>query len=377
MQKVLVLSFSVISSDPRVMRQVRLLEGVYELTVAGFGVSPSTQARYVRLEKPPTSIGRKALWVLLLLSGVFESYYWSLPQVKSATQALRDEQYDLIVANDLSALPVALQLAGSTPVLFDAHEYSPREYEDQFIWRLLFQRYNQSMCARYLPRAASMMTVCQGIANEYAAKYGVQPRVVHNAPLDQHLAPSLVEDGRIRLIHHGVASRARHLELMVDMMSLLDERFTLDFMLMETEPGYLASLVARAEGNPRIKFLAPVPMPEICKTINPYDVGVYLLRPDNFNHQHALPNKFFEFVQARLAVAIGPSPEMKALVERYRCGVVAESFEPHVLARALTALTAEDVRRMKSASNSAAAELNYEHDGKQLLDAIDSLLLPS
>lgn len=356
------------------MRQVRLLEGLYDLTVAGFGASPATAARYILLEKPPTSIGRKGLWVLLLLSGAFESYYWDLPQVKSALEALRDAQYDLIIANDLSALPVALQLAGRTPVLFDAHEYSPREYEDQLVWRLLFQRYNQSMCARYLPRVASMTTVCQGIANAYAAEYGVQPRVVHNAPLDQHLVPSLVDNSRIRLIHHGIASHVRRLELMIDMVLLLEDRFTMDFMLVEAEPKYLASLVARAKGDPRINFLAPVPMSDICKTINAYDVGVFLLRPDNFNYQHALPNKFFEFVQARLAVAIGPSPEMKSLVERYRCGVVAESFEPQALARILNALTVEDIYRMKSASNLAAAELSYEHDGKQLLDAIDSLI---
>ena len=37
----------------------------------------------------------------------------------------------------------------------------------------------------------------------------------------------------------------------------------------------------------------------IVRTINQFDLGVYLLPPVNFNSAHALPNKFFEFIQAR------------------------------------------------------------------------------
>ncbi|MDN5844384.1 MAG: glycosyltransferase [Alcaligenaceae bacterium] len=375
MKTILVLSFSPITIDPRVMRQVHLLGGSYQLVVAGYGDSPPGSGSFVRLEKSPVSLARKALWALKLLAGLHESYYWGLPQIQHAKKLLQAERFDLVIANDLPALPVALRLAGNIPVLFDAHEYSPREYENSVLWRLLFQRYNQSMCLRYLPKAAGMSTVCQGIANEYAAKFGVRPFVVHNAPVLQPLVPSRVDEGHIRLVHHGVASRARQLESMIDMMAFLDERFTLDFMLMESEPGYMKFLVQRAKADRRIRFISPVAMPDICRTINVYDVGVFLLRPDNFNYQHALPNKFFEFVQGRLAVAIGPSPEMKALVERHRCGVVAASFEPRDLARALQSLNADDVRRLKAAAHAAAPELSFERDGRRLLAAIDSLLV--
>ena len=57
-------------------------------------------------------------------------------------------------------------------------------------------------------------------------------------------------------------------------------------------------------------------MHELPRMANDYDVGLYLLPPTNFNQRYALPNKFFEFIQGRLAIAIGPSPEMAKLVER-------------------------------------------------------------
>lgn len=368
MKKVLIISFSVIRSDPRVMRQVRLLESGCDLTVAGFGAKPEADVRFVEVVKPRASLLRKAVWALKLLAGAFESYYWSQYHVKAAAGLLREAAPDVIIANDLSALPLALALARGKPVIYDAHEYSPGEYEDQFLWRLLFGRYNHAFCRKYLPRAASMLTVCQGIADEYAQHYGVRPLVVHNAPSHQHLSPSPVQDGAIRMIHHGVASSARHLEVMIEMMAFLDRRFTLDLMLIEVEPGYVAFLRQKAQHDARIRFVEPVPMPQICRRINAYDVGLYLLPPDNFNHRHALPNKFFEFVQACLVVAIGPSPEMAALAKKHECGVVAESFEPQALAAALAGLDAEKVRALKEASHRAAGVLCFEQDG-QVIEA--------
>lgn len=356
------------------MRQVRLLESICDLAVAGFGPRPDANIRFVEVTKPRTSIARKALLAFKLLVGAFESYYWSQYHVASAAHLLRDAGPDVIIANDLSALPLALRLSGGKPVIYDAHEYAPKEYEDQYLWRLLFGRYNHAFCRKYLSQAASMLTVCQGIADEYFRNYGVKPHVVHNTPEKQQLLPSPASEDRIRIVHHGIAGRARHLEVMIEIMSHLDHRFTLDLMLIPVEPDYMKFLVQKAQSDPRIRFVEPVPMPEICRRINEYDVGLYLLSPDNFNHRHALPNKFFEFVQARLAVAIGPSPEMAALVRKYKCGVVAESFEPLALAKALQGLNADGVRSLKNASHRAAEELCFEQDGQAIMSEVIRLV---
>jgi hypothetical protein len=279
----------------------------------------------------------------------------------------------VIIANDLSSLPLALKLAKGKPVIYDAHEYTPGEYEDQFLWRILFGRYTRHFCQRYLPQTNSMLTVCQGIADEYARHYGVRPQVVHNAPYNQRLTPSPTEEGTIRMIHHGVASSARQLEVMIEMMSFLDHRFTLDLMLIEVEPAYMKCLRDKARHDIRIRFIEPVPMTQICASINAYDVGLYLLPPHNFNHRHALPNKFFEFVQACLVVAVGPSPEMASLVHKHSCGIVASSFEPKALAEALSALDADRVREIKEASHRAAQLLCFEEDGRVIKAQVERL----
>ena len=374
MKRVLIISFSVIRNDPRVMRQVRLLERNYRVTVSGFGPTPEADIEFLEIGRPPVSFLQKAKWAIKLLFRLFDGYYWNLPQVRNGLKAIQGRNFDLLIANDIAALPLALHLAGTTPVLVDAHEYSPREFDDKWLWRLLFAPHHEALCSRYLPRAAAMTTVGQGIADEYAKEYGVTASVVFNAPLQQDLEPSPGLPGRVRLIHHGSAIRSRHLGAMVRMMRHLGERFTLDFMLVETDPVYMAELREMARENQRVRFVEPVAMPEICRQLNRYDVGIYLLPPVNFNHEHALPNKFFEFIQARLAVAIGPSTEMARIVEEYSLGVIADSFEPEALAAALEQLTDESIHGYKLAADGAARKLNYEAAGRVLLHEIERLV---
>lgn len=372
MKKILIISFSNIHSDPRVMRQVRLLESLYAVTVVGFGKKPDANIQFVELQRCERFLF-KLLRAFMRVIGLFEMQYWMQTYVKQALQLVHGDKFDLVLANDVSALPLAFKLNADAPVLCDAHEYSPREFDEKWLWRLHNGRYTHYLCATYLKKCSAMTTVCQGIADEYLKQYGVKAKIIHSAPSYQGLLPQPLIDGKIKLIHHGASIRARHLETMIEMMSHVDERFTLDFMLMDTNAAYLAELKLLAASNPRIRFISTVAMEEIPTFINQYDVGIYLLPPVNFNHQHALPNKFFEFIQASLAIAIGPSPEMANLLHLYHLGMVATSFEPKALAQSLNQLTNDDILKYKQAAFVAAKSLNAENEGKILIDEIESL----
>jgi hypothetical protein len=320
MKKLLVISFSEIQNDPRVYRQVQLLREQYQVTVAGLGSCPMSGIEWVAINTPSRTLLDRLVDVALCGLRQFEKAYWGRSVHRVALSLFEGRKFDLILANDLDALPLALRIAVHSPVLLDAHEYAPLENEDSFLWRLTVQPYKEYLCRTYLHRTGGMLTVCDGLADEYARVYGVKPKLLMSAPVYQSLTPSRVDERQIRLIHHGGAMPGRHLESMIEMMDCLDERFTLDFMLVPNDANYLVKLKRRAATHPRVRFLEPVPMLEISRTINNYDIGVYILKPNNFNNAHALPNKFFEFVQARLGIAIGPSPEMAHLVKLYELG---------------------------------------------------------
>ena len=87
-----------------------------------------------------------------------------------------------------------------------------------------------------------------------------------------------------------------------------------------------------------------------------------------------MPNKLFEFVQARLGVAIGPSPDMKNFVEQQGVGIVAEEFTPRSMASALNKLSTSDIIEFKQKSNKVSREFNASANKKKALDLIEKVL---
>jgi hypothetical protein len=377
LKSILVICFSDLAMDPRVNRQIRALVPKYRVYTAGTGDSgiPGVTHFPIPAALPaPKPFLLRALNALSLKLGNYERYYWTGWRVQHCLSMLAGFKADIVLANDLNTLPLALRLAQGAIVVYDAHEYAPREYDDSLLWRFLFRRYVEYLCRRYLCAAHGMLTVCQSIADEYRANYGVDPRVLMNAPAYHDLTPRATQAQRIRMVHHGLVHPSRGLDVMIRMTDHLDERFHLDLYLIPSATRYFGKLAALAAARPRVRILPPVPMRELPHRLNEYDIGLYLLPPATLNYQFMLPNKFFEFIQARLAVAIGPSPEMARLVKQYDCGIVADDFNPLSLAKRLNALDAGRIDACKQRSHLAAQELCFERNAEVLLGMIDRLL---
>jgi len=376
MFKILIISFSDLYSDPRVNRQIRFLSDHYSVTTLGItdsGISGVTSIL--------TSISHKSQIKKLtasydLLTGKYEKYYWTQDHIINSYEQLKNLKFDLIIANDIDSLPLAIKIQKQSKLIFDAHEYAPREFEDRLIFRLLFQKYKTYLCQTYIPQVDRMITVCQSIADTYEKDTSIKPSVMTNAPKYQDLNPQFLTSNtsKIRLIHHGAAMRSRKIEKLIMMMKYLDNRYELNLILTGSFPDYTNYLKKISKNNTNIIFLNAVPMPEISQYLNKFDIGVYILEPSNFNNLHALPNKFFEFVQARLAVAIGPSPEMARLVKEYDLGVVADDFEPQTLAKKLMELDYQKINYYKQQSHKIAKELSADKNQAIILNLVQDTL---
>jgi glycosyltransferase involved in cell wall biosynthesis len=369
--RVLVVSFSQLASDPRVDRQVTALRTRHEIAAAGFGPPRQRVDEFVEIPVPRRTRLGKVKGVIHLILRRYEDAYWEHPSYVATFELLQKVRANAVIANDLTALPIALRL--NKPVVFDAHEYAPAQHAEKLWWRLLIAPYARWQSRHYIPQVASMTTVGKAISEQYERETGVRSAVVTNAPPSADLEPSPVHDP-VRILHHGGAQSGRGLEEMIRVAELLDDRFTVDFVLVPTVPGYREKLIRRARGNPRIGFPPPQPMHLLVQMANDYDIGLFLLPPVTLQRLYALPNKFFEFIQARLAVAVGPSPEMARLVRQYQCGVVADDFEPETIAAALNALDDGSIASFKRASHAAASELSAERSAELVLNAVDEAL---
>jgi hypothetical protein len=380
MKKILILAYSDLRHDARVARQVDFLSEGNQLTIACFNSPPEWTHEVFHIKRIRPTYLEKAISSIFLLTNQFESAYSVLYDFPNFRSQIKDRAFDLIVANDIESLPLAFKIKGKEKILFDAHEYAPRHFEDKLVWRIFFQRFNKYLCKKYLPQVDKMITVGEALAKEYTKHYPVDPVVVTNANYLSNHAPSKVDPNKIKLIHHGAANPSRQLEIMIEMMNLLDERFSLDLMLLTPSTAnkktrdYLTTLKNMIKDKPKINIIPPVKSSEVVVSIHHYDIGIFLLPPINFNYANTLPNKFFDFVQARLCIAIGPTPEMAALVTTYDLGVVADDFTAISLAKKINALSNSDIARFKEQSNKAATTLSAEQNKVLLKNIVTKLL---
>lgn len=355
--QVLVMSFSLLRSDARVLRQIRLLiaEG-YRVSTLGYGEAPDGAEEHLRIPDEVVSWHKDRA---RLMTRRFRAAYRTAPVVQAATRLLhgRRGRYDVVLADDIDTLPLALDLTPRGGVHADLHEYHSRQREELLRWRLFVAPYYRWLVRTYGPRADSVTTVGQRLAEQYEQEFGLRCGVVYNAPERSDLPVGEVGDP-VRIVHAGHATPGR-LGTVLAAMELVTSGATLDLYLVQGG-GYADELAARYADHPRVRVHDGVPPAELVRTLNAYDVGIHILAPVSFNHRYAMPNKLFDYVQARLGVLIGPSPEMASLVREHDVGWVSEGFTAADVARTIDGLTRLDVARAKAASDVAARVLCAE-----------------
>lgn len=374
MPRVLILSYSNINRDPRVLKQISFFRNTgYEVIISS--LEYEGDLLFFPIRKRKNLLFRLFKLVIMILR-IKRLRVWEFVRNSSFFELQQQEAFDVIFANDEETWPIAEKLKTfntSTKLIIDAHEYYPGQFNDQLRWSLFHKWYSEYLCETYPKTADFFITVCDGIAIAYEKKYVKKALVVLNTPdFQPELAPVPVGE-KIQLIHHGIAVKSRKIEHMIEMMDTLDQRFHLNLMLMPTDPAYYKELQELAKGK-AVDFLPPVPTKEIPSFLNRFDIGLFLLEPVNFNYEFALPNKFFEFIQARLAIAIGPSPEMKKIVEKEGIGSVSQTFDFIELAKMLNKLSNEKIMEFKLKSDRAAplySSLQNNRVFASILDQID------
>lgn len=368
--RLLILSFSPLRGDARILKQIAAFSESYEITTCGHGPAPDEVGDHVPI---PEDL---AIWRYdraLIVTRQYTRAYWSNAAIAYARAALHGRNFDVILANDVDAVGLALSLEPRHGVHADLHEYAPRLHEELLRWRLFVAPFQRWMCRTFVARAASWSTVGHGLADEYERRFGFHPLVVTNAAPFAESRPTPVADPP-RLVHSGACLRNRHLATLVEGVRSTRSGVTLDLFLTPNDPPYLEELkelAARSGG--RIRVNDPVPYSELNQVLNAYDVGVHILPPVNFNNAWALPNKIFDYVQARLGIIVGPSPEMADYVRQYALGVVTQGFRADDFARVLDDVTVDQVTAWKSASHEHAHALSGERQVGIWKDAVDRL----
>ena len=349
------------------LRQLDVLAAHGDVTTLGYGPAPEAAVEHLEVAGELTSLPQTPRGVALLATRRLRAAELAAPAMAESRRLLAGRSFDLVVANEARILPVAMEVAGHgatpAPVWADMHEWAPQERSHVRSWRLLVAPLMQHICREYLPAAAAVTTVSESIAQMYREAFAVECEVVRNARPFVDLQPSPLVPGVTRLVHSGGAVPGRNIEALIDATIQLPHT-TLDLILVPGNDGgrYLRQLEDRAAGSDRVRFHDAVTPDELPAALNPFDVGVYCLPPANVNMEFALPNKLFDFVQGRLAMVVGPSPEMGRFVREHQLGAVSPSFGVEDFTATIAGLTPEVVSAAKRSAHDQARLLSSDTD---------------
>lgn len=347
-----------------------------EVTTVGFGEQPDGATGHIQVPDGLATLPQTVSGVAKLALRLLNAAECSSPAARWVLRQGIRRDWDLIVANDARVLDLAFDIAGKTPVWADLHEWAPEERTHITSWRLLVAPFMTHLCRRYLPRAALVTSVSEGICDLYREYFGVPAFLMTNAGPLRELSVQESIEHRISCVHSGAAIAGRGLESMIDVFRELPERYSLDLYLVSggDKGAHLQELRNRAAGCNRIRFCDPVAPDELPATLNSYDLGIIWMPPTHTNGKLTLPNKFFDYIQARIGVAIGPSEEMVKVIDRFGLGVVAKSFDKSDLTRSIISLTRLKLEQFKRASDQAALPLSFESQSIAIRDELEALL---
>ncbi len=271
---------------------------------------------------------------------------------------------DKILSNDLDTLPASRLAAGikGTRLIYDSHELftevpelinRPRVKQ---IWNWL-----EKISVKKVDR---FYTVCEPIAEIYAKKYDKQVDVVRNVPLYRE-NPLIEKFEKPTLIYQGVLNIGRGIDLMIETMDYLPQ-----FQLIICGSGDVEMDLKRKASQSKYKniiFKGQIDFDSMQNLTPGAHIGLSWEENMGLNYYYALPNKVFDYIQARIPVLVANLPGMKSIVSQYEVGAVLEERQPEKIANQIVRIF-EKRHTFDAALEKAAVDLNWNKEAQKLID---------
>jgi glycosyltransferase involved in cell wall biosynthesis len=391
------ISDSVIANDPRLHRQGdALIAAGFNVVAVGQGRTQGGEANFPAMDWPVRAIkpapasapnlarkARRLADVVLQRLSPAHAYdvYWRLnPHHRALAEAAEDVPVDLWLANDWTSLPVVMdiQRRHGTPFAYDTHELAFDEYAQSLRWRLSMRPVIAAIESEGLRSARFVTCVSYGIAVRLQKFYRLSrhPHVIRNTPRFE--TGALRRTGPdVSVLYHGVIVPGRALEVSIASVALWRPEFSLT-LRGPGEAAYLESLQALAQRlgvGDRVHFAPPVPMTALVEQARVHDVGLFAIKGHSRQNKHVLPNKFFEYAMAGLALCVSDLPEMRALLLHHGLGMLIAEVSPEAIAAAINALDPAQIDAFKANALAAAKELSWEQESQKLVSLVRGALV--
>ena len=291
---------------------------------------------------------------------------------------------DLLFANDLDTLlpNYLVSKIKRVPLIYDSHELFTEVPELQ---NAPFKKAVWTKIEKHIvPKLSYCITVNDSIAKIFEANYQVKFTSIRNVPeqasaniMREISLENIPKDAFTVIIQGSGLNIDRGLEEAIEAVLLLENVHLLIVGNGDVIPK-AKKMVENLKLENRVHFYGKRPYHELMKFTSLANCGLAIDKATNKNHQFALPNKVFDYIQAGTPIICMDLIEIKSIVLKYDIGIVIKEVVPSEIATAIRTLQQnQPLLNSYQANCKKAAKIEHWGNEKAKLEEIIYAIHPS
>ena len=280
---------------------------------------------------------------------------------------------DYLLANDLDSLVpnyIISKLRGKK-IFYDTHEYytGVPELKNSVVKKGVWKFFENWI----FPKLKIVYTVNESIKRLYTEEYGNKISVIRNVPVSIKVEPIPTPEnwkGKIVLLMQGVGVHPGRGGLqLLEMMKFLPESYYLVYIGGGGEWDTILNKRKEWGLENKVEMINKMPPLQLKQYTQLAHLGFSLDGAENINYLYNLPNKIFDYMHAGVPIMATPIPEIKAIIEKYECGICFKSQDPKEMASKVIELMecTECYQRIRENAVFASKELCWEKEKIKLV----------
>ncbi|REE80489.1 glycosyltransferase involved in cell wall biosynthesis [Lutibacter oceani] len=283
---------------------------------------------------------------------------------------------DILLSNDLDTLlpNFIISKVFRKKLVYDSHELFTEvpELIDKPFVRNFWLKIEKFI----VPEIKNCTTVSNSIANYYNTKYNTDFKLIRNFPYKTTTQktdnfPFETSNKKI-ILYQGAINKGRGLELMIETMQFINNTIFIIIGKGDLELK-LKEKITNLNVSEKVKFISEI-TPKKLKKLTPLaSLGISLEEDLGLNYRFALPNKLFDYINAKIPVLVSDLPEMKQIILTYNVGEIINSREPKQLVNQIEKLLKKETSYFEKKLEIAKNELIWENEENKLIEIFENL----